>query len=231
MSVVEPGNCWDAIPNGIPGDEEFDKFSIFWIFLWRVWKMMGLCLIGISPSRIAVYCWSSRAINSRPTWLNPLAHVSFNPTNSLSPKNLAFSKTKALSRSSKVVVGPARLTSIPRKDNKDKKKKLPPGPEVENSLQAPSCPAVSKRCTHCQVTKTPQWREGPLDPKTLYNTCGVHYRSGHLFPEYRPAVSLTFIPALYSNSHKKVVEMKSKGKDLKAKTEEPSASHNWILFR
>ncbi|GFP84234.1 gata transcription factor 11 [Phtheirospermum japonicum] len=113
---------------------------------------------------------------------------------------------------------------IPRKDNKDKKKKLPPGPAVENSLRAPSCPAVTKRCAHCQVTKTPQWREGPLGPKTLCNACGVRYRSGRLFPEYRPAASPTFVPALHSNSHKKVVEMRSKGKELMVKTEEPPAS-------
>lgn len=69
----------------------------------------------------------------------------------------------------------------------------------------------TKKCTHCEVTSTPQWREGPLGPKTLCNACGVRYRSGRLFPEYRPAASPTFIPSLHSNSHKKVVEMRSKG--------------------
>ncbi|KAM0996585.1 hypothetical protein ACFX2I_006531 [Malus domestica] len=69
----------------------------------------------------------------------------------------------------------------------------------------------AKRCTHCQVTKTPQWREGPLGPKTLCNACGVRYRSGRLFPEYRPAASPTFVAAVHSNSHKKVIELRSKG--------------------
>ncbi|KAL6203011.1 hypothetical protein ACLB2K_026715 [Fragaria x ananassa] len=69
----------------------------------------------------------------------------------------------------------------------------------------------TKRCTHCAVTKTPQWREGPLGPKTLCNACGVRYRSGHLFPEYRPAASPTFVPAVHSNSHKKVIELRNKG--------------------
>ncbi|KAK6136173.1 hypothetical protein DH2020_030064 [Rehmannia glutinosa] len=58
--------------------------------------------------------------------------------------------------------------------------------------------------------ETPQWRAGPMGPKTLCNACGVRYKSGRLFPEYRPAASPTFIPYLHSNSHKKVVEMRSK---------------------
>ncbi|MCD7470049.1 hypothetical protein HAX54_009612 [Datura stramonium] len=68
--------------------------------------------------------------------------------------------------------------------------------------------SLFKKCTHCEVTKTPQWREGPLGPKTLCNACGVRYRSGRLFPEYRPAASPTFIPSLHSNSHRKVAEMR-----------------------
>ncbi|CAK7332311.1 unnamed protein product [Dovyalis caffra] len=69
-------------------------------------------------------------------------------------------------------------------------------------------PVENRRCTHCQVTKTPQWREGPLGPKTLCNACGVRYRSGRLLPEYRPAASPTFVPFLHSNSHRKVLEMR-----------------------
>lgn len=70
--------------------------------------------------------------------------------------------------------------------------------------------SLFKKCTHCDVTKTPQWREGPLGPKTLCNACGVRYRSGRLLPEYRPAASPTFIPSLHSNSNRKVVEMRRK---------------------
>ncbi|KAI3696953.1 hypothetical protein L6452_29608 [Arctium lappa] len=68
-----------------------------------------------------------------------------------------------------------------------------------------------KKCSHCEITKTPQWREGPMGPKTLCNACGVRYRSGRLFPEYRPAASPTFIPSVHSNSHRKVIEMRQKG--------------------
>ncbi|XAR59978.1 hypothetical protein NMG60_11033181 [Bertholletia excelsa] len=79
------------------------------------------------------------------------------------------------------------------------------GEIVENSMRRT---VMTKRCTHCEVTKTPQWREGPMGPKTLCNACGVRYRSGRLFPEYRPAASPTFIPTLHSNSHKRVIEMR-----------------------
>lgn len=66
-----------------------------------------------------------------------------------------------------------------------------------------------RKCLHCEITKTPQWRAGPLGPKTLCNACGVRFKSGRLFPEYRPAASPTFVPSLHSNSHKKVLEMRN----------------------
>ncbi|XP_023552240.1 GATA transcription factor 8 [Cucurbita pepo subsp. pepo] len=73
-----------------------------------------------------------------------------------------------------------------------------------------SSPSSVRKCMHCEITKTPQWRAGPMGPKTLCNACGVRYKSGRLFPEYRPAASPTFIPSLHSNSHKKVLEMRNK---------------------
>ncbi|KAL3818803.1 hypothetical protein ACJIZ3_004708 [Penstemon smallii] len=68
--------------------------------------------------------------------------------------------------------------------------------------------AQPRRCTHCGVTKTPQWRAGPLGSKTLCNACGVRYKSGRLLPEYRPACSPTFSSELHSNNHRKVLEMR-----------------------
>lgn len=65
-----------------------------------------------------------------------------------------------------------------------------------------------RRCSHCLSQRTPQWRAGPLGPKTLCNACGVRYKSGRLLPEYRPAKSPTFVSYLHSNSHKKVLEMR-----------------------
>ncbi|KAH6813322.1 hypothetical protein C2S51_022340 [Perilla frutescens var. frutescens] len=70
--------------------------------------------------------------------------------------------------------------------------------------------ASGRRCAHCQIQKTPQWRTGPLGPKTLCNACGVRFKSGRLFPEYRPACSPTFSQELHSNSHRKVLEMRRK---------------------
>ncbi|XP_073156630.1 GATA transcription factor 1-like [Henckelia pumila] len=67
---------------------------------------------------------------------------------------------------------------------------------------------MGRRCFHCQADKTPQWRAGPMGPKTLCNACGVRYKSGRLLPEYRPASSPTFSGLLHSNSHRKVVEMR-----------------------
>ncbi|KAH6778119.1 hypothetical protein C2S52_006371 [Perilla frutescens var. hirtella] len=86
----------------------------------------------------------------------------------------------------------------------------------EASFLLPSLPSITngggggmgRRCLHCQAEKTPQWRAGPMGPKTLCNACGVRYKSGRLLPEYRPASSPTFSNVLHSNSHRKVVEMR-----------------------
>ncbi|KAL5697585.1 hypothetical protein ACHQM5_028711 [Ranunculus cassubicifolius] len=65
-----------------------------------------------------------------------------------------------------------------------------------------------RKCLHCATDKTPQWRTGPMGPKTLCNACGVRYKSGRLVPEYRPASSPTFTLAKHSNSHRKVMELR-----------------------
>ncbi|CAL9084581.1 unnamed protein product [Musa textilis] len=65
-----------------------------------------------------------------------------------------------------------------------------------------------RKCLHCQTDKTPQWRTGPMGPKTLCNACGVRYKSGRLVPEYRPAASPTFVISKHSNSHRKVLELR-----------------------
>ncbi|KAA8531942.1 hypothetical protein F0562_006341 [Nyssa sinensis] len=67
-----------------------------------------------------------------------------------------------------------------------------------------------RRCSHCLVQKTPQWRTGPHGAKTLCNACGVRYKSGRLLPEYRPACSPTFSSDIHSNHHRKVLEMRRK---------------------
>ncbi|XP_075484413.1 GATA transcription factor 8-like [Primulina tabacum] len=92
-----------------------------------------------------------------------------------------------------------------------------------NPMETPPNPPPQsiRKCLHCEITKTPQWRTGPMGPKTLCNACGVRHKSGRLFPEYRPAASPTFVPSLHSNSHKKVVEMRSKADPINGVTSAP----------
>nr|XP_010935873.1 LOW QUALITY PROTEIN: GATA transcription factor 8-like [Elaeis guineensis] len=93
---------------------------------------------------------------------------------------------------------------------KKKKKKKSFAAIAAGGDEAGSQPPPVRKCMHCEIQKTPQWRAGPMGPKTLCNACGVRYKSGRLFPEYRPAASPTFVPSLHSNSHKKVVELRIK---------------------
>ncbi|XP_025702337.1 GATA transcription factor 8 isoform X1 [Arachis hypogaea] len=96
-------------------------------------------------------------------------------------------------------------------EHKKKKKTKAPNPLTEDDdHDTNQNSAAARKCMHCEITKTPQWRAGPMGPKTLCNACGVRYKSGRLFPEYRPAASPTFCPAVHSNSHKKVLEMRNK---------------------
>ncbi|THU71544.1 hypothetical protein C4D60_Mb04t02550 [Musa balbisiana] len=76
--------------------------------------------------------------------------------------------------------------------------------------------ADGRKCLHCQTDKTPQWRTGPMGPKTLCNACGVRYKSGRLVPEYRPAASPTFVVSKHSNSHRKVLELRRQKELLQA---------------
>ncbi|KAK8969147.1 GATA transcription factor 5 [Platanthera guangdongensis] len=80
------------------------------------------------------------------------------------------------------------------------------GRRPKNLLAVPA----ERRCAHCGVHKTPQWRAGPQGAKTLCNACGVRFKSGRLLPEYRPACSPTFVSHVHSNSHRKVLEMRRK---------------------
>ncbi|KAK8643360.1 hypothetical protein V6N13_012662 [Hibiscus sabdariffa] len=108
------------------------------------------------------------------------------------------------------------LIKLPKQVNPEHKKKKK---KIKISLSAPAAVTddsqnttgqAIRKCMHCEITKTPQWRAGPMGPKTLCNACGVRYKSGRLFPEYRPAASPTFVPSMHSNSHKKVLEMRTK---------------------
>ncbi|KAL5230211.1 hypothetical protein ABZP36_028987 [Zizania latifolia] len=94
-----------------------------------------------------------------------------------------------------------------KKAAKSAKKKDSPTPVTAPNAAAQAA-AEGRRCLHCETDKTPQWRTGPMGPKTLCNACGVRYKSGRLVPEYRPAASPTFVVSKHSNSHRKVVELR-----------------------
>ncbi|CAN0919073.1 GATA transcription factor 5 [Linum grandiflorum] len=97
---------------------------------------------------------------------------------------------------------------IPQQNKPAVKKPKKGRPCLDGSNNNP--PQPQRRCSHCGVQKTPQWRSGPLGPKTLCNACGVRFKSGRLLPEYRPACSPTFSSELHSNHHRKVLEMRKK---------------------
>ncbi|KAI3415132.1 GATA transcription factor [Psidium guajava] len=92
--------------------------------------------------------------------------------------------------------------------------KLPAKKQKRPAQQASAPAQPTRRCSHCGVQKTPQWRAGPLGAKTLCNACGVRFKSGRLFPEYRPACSPTFSSEMHSNHHRKVLEMRRKKESL-----------------
>ncbi|OMO91858.1 Zinc finger, GATA-type [Corchorus capsularis] len=159
----------------------------------------------------------ARSKRPRPATFNPRPAIQLiSPTSSVNENDVpqSFAVPKAPSDSENYAES-RLLIKLPRQVNPEHKKKkkiklsLPAAAAPADSNQAPSGQAVRK-CMHCEITKTPQWRAGPMGPKTLCNACGVRYKSGRLFPEYRPAASPTFVPSLHSNSHKKVLEMRTK---------------------
>lgn len=90
-----------------------------------------------------------------------------------------------------------------------------------------------RKCLHCATDKTPQWRTGPMGPKTLCNACGVRYKSGRLVPEYRPAASPTFVLTKHSNSHRKVLELRRQKEMIRAQTQQQQQQqflHQSMMF-
>lgn len=90
----------------------------------------------------------------------------------------------------------------------------------------PASGGEGRRCLHCASDKTPQWRTGPMGPKTLCNACGVRYKSGRLVPEYRPASSPTFVLTKHSNSHRKVLELRRQKEMQRAHQHQPTFMHH-----
>ncbi|KAM3332179.1 hypothetical protein ACQJBY_027787 [Aegilops geniculata] len=152
-------------------------------------------------SRVAPGNWSSRLL------VLPQA-----PASPPSPASMAISPAE-----SGVSV---QAFHVKKPSKPAKKKEVPPQVQAQaqaqaQSVSAPTAPSgvtaaanEGRRCLHCETDKTPQWRTGPMGPKTLCNACGVRYKSGRLVPEYRPAASPTFVTSRHSNSHRKVLELR-----------------------
>ncbi|KAJ4978266.1 hypothetical protein NE237_009046 [Protea cynaroides] len=162
----------------------------------------------------------ARSKRPRPATFNPRPIISLiSPTSSITDAN-PFSPSESASEFEnyadshpvkRIHLKPITATDAPPLKRKKKKKLVPlPPPSSATDQQHPQPAASVRKCLHCEITKTPQWRAGPLGPKTLCNACGVRFKSGRLFPEYRPAASPTFMASLHSNSHKKVLEMRVK---------------------
>ncbi|CAL4947476.1 unnamed protein product [Urochloa decumbens] len=148
-------------------------------------------------SRAAPGNWSSRLLVLPPT-----------PASPPSPASMAISPAES---------GVSAQAFPPKKPSKPSKKKdaPPPAPQLPSGVSGAqlagggsAASAEGRRCLHCETDKTPQWRTGPMGPKTLCNACGVRYKSGRLVPEYRPAASPTFVMSKHSNSHRKVMELR-----------------------
>ncbi|KAK3165415.1 hypothetical protein QOZ80_1AG0032880 [Eleusine coracana subsp. coracana] len=144
-------------------------------------------------SRAAPGNWSSRLLVLPPTPASPPSSASM-----------------AISPAESGVSAQAFPAKKPSKPSSSKKKDAPQAAPSSAALaaQRSAASAEGRRCLHCETDKTPQWRTGPMGPKTLCNACGVRYKSGRLVPEYRPAASPTFVMSKHSNSHRKVLELR-----------------------
>ncbi|XP_050364512.1 GATA transcription factor 5-like [Argentina anserina] len=161
------------------------------------------------PSQVPVKARSKRfrpASRCRSLW-NPLGDSPSTLTSCLSSPSSTSSCSSGISLSTPylVLTNPVHNVAAFWEEPAAKKIKRKPAVQIGDEVVVVG---IQRRCTHCQVQKTPQWRTGPLGPKTLCNACGVRYKSGRLFPEYRPACSPTFSGDVHSNSHRKVLEMR-----------------------
>ncbi|KAE8672856.1 squalene synthase family protein [Hibiscus syriacus] len=162
-----------------------------------------------APVFVKTPCFSSpvpsksRSKRAKPTgkaW--PVGSIPLSESSSSTTASSSSSASSGFSMTSALVLKSDLTNDFAEPPAKKQRKK--PG------VQACGGSALQRRCSHCQVQKTPQWRTGPLGAKTLCNACGVRYKSGRLFPEYRPARSPTFSGDVHSNSHRKVLEMRRK---------------------
>lgn len=133
----------------------------------------------------------------------------------LSPTTTTTTASTTSSSEADVVVS----TPPPPPPNPGKKTVKAPQKKKESPDSAAGS-GDGRKCLHCATDKTPQWRTGPMGPKTLCNACGVRYKSGRLVPEYRPAASPTFVLTKHSNSHRKVLELRRQKEMMRAQQQQ-----------
>ncbi|CAM0874707.1 unnamed protein product [Alopecurus aequalis] len=88
----------------------------------------------------------------------------------------------------------------------------PPGAGRQRQRKQAGKDGTEKICTHCRASETPQWRAGPAGNSTLCNACGIRYKMGKLFPEYRPSNSPEFSSNEHSNRHRNVERIRQRKK-------------------
>ncbi|GER27377.1 GATA transcription factor [Striga asiatica] len=237
MDKVEPYDCWEGVVNGCLDDKDLDNILSILDFpvegfegddgFTGEWVLPPVPTADsdATPEPPHQLSYQLKNTTSRPltnqftdaqTIFHTQSPVSVLEGNS-GPSSVIKSCTSKRARSKRArPSGPSPWLSLSppfsaaRKPGKARGRRKKSS-AVEGDHIEPEPPQNGvKKCMHCEVTKTPQWREGPAGPKTLCNACGVRYRSGRLFPEYRPAASPTFVPSVHSNSHRKVIEMRNR---------------------
>ncbi|KAL0403480.1 UNVERIFIED_CONTAM: GATA transcription factor 8 [Sesamum radiatum] len=204
-------------PDKEPSDNQFQTSSPISVLESSSSSSTSSCsaeakVMPLSPSHRGPQ--RARSKRPRPATFNPRAAIQLiSPTSSFVETPQPFVAPVLSSESENFAESPT-MKKFPKpaglEPKKKKKIKIASPVDEEATHQNPAAAQAVRKCMHCEITKTPQWRAGPMGPKTLCNACGVRYKSGRLFPEYRPAASPTFVPSLHSNSHKKVLEMRGK---------------------
>ncbi|KAH0642445.1 hypothetical protein KY290_034038 [Solanum tuberosum] len=141
---------------------------------------------------------SKRSRMAPGNWASRLLVVS--PNTTTSDSSISMQDMSSSSESGMIIPSSGKKSSSTPKKKESNIHHVPSNNNGSNS--------EGRKCLHCATDKTPQWRTGPLGPKTLCNACGVRYKSGRLVPEYRPAASPTFMLTKHSNSHRKVLEIR-----------------------
>ncbi|KAJ8555496.1 hypothetical protein K7X08_012992 [Anisodus acutangulus] len=168
-------------------------------------------------SRMAPGNWASRLLVVSPN--SPKSTTPDSPMDKSSMQDMSSSSESGIIPSS----SPGKKTvksSTPKK--KESTHHVPNNNMASNS--------EGRKCLHCATDKTPQWRTGPMGPKTLCNACGVRYKSGRLVPEYRPAASPTFVLTKHSNSHRKVLEIRRQKELTRADHHHQFLPHQNMMF-